>query len=143
MVQIEYAFLADAADAPLGGKLYALGIGIDEIQTQKVPTLVAHMVLVVKFKLNQTECDRDHRVEIQLNNEDGKAIGPVVSRTFNRPRHPLFPTSDVFHQIVMNMHGLTLSRAGAYQFNVSVNGEHRKSVPLRVVVRETGNAPNA
>jgi hypothetical protein len=131
-VEVEYAFLADAADAPPGGKLYALGVGIDQIRTREFPTTHALLAFVVKLKLHPTECDRTHNLEIELWDPDGQRLTPRLSGEFGAARNPEHPTRPVLVQMVLNLFGTTFPRPGEYEFHIIVNHHHLKTVPLYV-----------
>lgn len=55
-MHVEYAFLADAAEAPTTGKLYVLGGGIDELIVPRLPAVHRRLSLVAKLRPDATEC---------------------------------------------------------------------------------------
>lgn len=140
IMQIEYAFLADAAAAP-EGKLYVLGGGFDEIFAENFPAVHPTMTLVVKARLGPTECDRRHEMEVDLWDEDGKSIANF-STHFERPRHPTSPTRDVFVQTVANLVGLPFPHAGTYTFRISIDGAELKVLNLGLSQRPPEALPS-
>lgn len=139
-MQIEYAFLADAAQTA-EGKLYVLGGGIDRITTRKFPTTHPFMTLVIKLKLHPSECGRQHKLDIELWDQDGQRVGPQISGELSRERQPDAPTQPVFFQVVLNVIGAKFDRPGMYEFHILVNGEYLKSVPLELrELQESGSA---
>ncbi len=134
-MEVEFAFLADAAQTSSDGKLYALGAGIDKVFTPGFPVAHSHVSLVVKIKVHPTECDRDHQLEIQLWDPDGKLIGPRLSGQFRASRQAEDATRPGFVNLTLDMVNLEFPRAGAYEFHIILNGEHKKTVPLYLVQR--------
>jgi len=131
-VEVEYAFLADAAQAT-DGKLHVLGAGIDEIRAPDFPCVHPYMSLVVKLELHPSECDRDHGLEIELWDPDGNRIGPQLKGVFSASRDSDHPTRSVFVQMVLNIMGAEFPDPADYAFQVIVNGQHMKEVRLRLV----------
>ena len=131
-MEIEYAFLADAAQVASDNKLYALGAGIDELRVGGFPALQVALSLVVKLRLHPTEADREHRLEIQIWDQDGKQIAPAVGGGFSAQRRDDAPVRPVYVQTVLNIFGLVFQQPGAHEFHVIVNDQHLKAVPLYV-----------
>lgn len=130
-MEVEYAFLADAAVSPPDGKLYVLGGGIDEIRASSFPAIHPYVSLVVKLKLHPTECERQHQLEIELWDSDGHRIGPQVAGAFSAARRPI--PRPTFVQLVLNVVGAQFPRPGAYDFHIVVNDQHLKTVPVFLV----------
>lgn len=129
-MDVEYAFLADAAETPPNGKLYVLGGGFDEIRAPQFPVTHSYLSLVVKLRFHPAECDRLHRLEIELWDPDGQRLGPHLKTEVAAPRRPHAPTRPSHAQIVLNMVGIQFPRPGEYAFHILVNGQHLRSVPL-------------
>jgi hypothetical protein len=129
-MQVEYAFLADAAQTSADNKLYVLGGGIDEIGAPRFPATHPYMSLVVKLQLHPTECGRPHKLEIELWEQDGQRIGGRIEAEFSAERQKKGRSSYV--QMVLNIVGIQFPHSGDYAFQLVVGGEHRKTVPLHL-----------
>ncbi len=140
-VDIEYAFLADAAQTSPDGKLYVLGAGINQIKAVGFPAMHPQMSLVVKLNMHPSECDRAHSTDIELWDEDGSKIGGTMNRPFQVPRRKDFPARNVFFQMILNLIGTEFPRAGTYGFQISVDGRHIKSVPVELIQVEAPSTP--
>ncbi len=127
-MQLEYAFLADSAQVSSDGKLFVLGGGIDRIYSQQFPATHPYMSLVVKIQLHPAECEREHGLEVELWDPDGNPIGGKVAGKFSAPRQPLGRPS--FVQLVMNVLNAEFRGAGDYAFQVVVDGQLLKTLPL-------------
>jgi hypothetical protein len=131
-MEIEFAFLADAAQAPSGSKLYVLGGGIDELAASAFPAIHPQMVLVLKLKVHPTECNRPHKLEVEFWDPDGRRLGPAISGEFAAQRDETNPTRPRFVQLLFNIAGLQLPAPGDYDFHIVVDGQQMKTVPLYV-----------
>lgn len=139
-MEVEYALIADAAQTSPDGKLYVMGGGIDRIFADQYPALHPTMALVVKIRLHPVECDKPHKLAIELWNEDGQQFGPKIEGEFEAKRQPKARSGSV--QMVLNIMGLEFPKEGDYEFHISVNGQYLKSLPL-YVERSTGDATTA
>ena len=127
-MEIEFTFLADAAQASTDGKLHVLGAGIDRLLAGQFPAVHPAITLVLKLRLHAAECDRPHNLEVELWDPDGSAVGVKVEAQFSAAR-PL-AGRPAFTQLVLNMFQLQFERPGDYAFQVLVDGQHFRSVPL-------------
>jgi hypothetical protein len=131
-MEVEFAFLADAAEAPADSKLYVLGGGINEVGAPSFPATHGALALVVKIKLHPTECGRPHQIEIEFWDPDGRLTGPSLSGELFAERDQRHPTRPQYVQLVVNMIGLPLPAPGDYDFHIIVNRQHLKTIPLYV-----------
>src|SRR5438309_1582651 len=80
MPKLEFAFLADAAEAEPGRKFYVLGGGVDSIGAHAFPVVHPHLALLIRVSVHPTEAERAHILEIRLIDSDGgaRALEPGV-----------------------------------------------------------------
>ena len=130
MPKLDFAFLADAAEANLGRKFYVLGGGIDSIGAQTFPVVHPHMSLVVRLLLHPTEAGVDHALDIRLIDSDGGELARV-NASFNA-RGPFQAGREIAIPIVMNMTNTRFERAGDYSVEILIDNNHVKSLPLRL-----------
>lgn len=128
-MDIDLALLADAATVDGAGKLNILGI-FDRLGASTFPAQHPRMALVLRFSAGLDETGA-HEVEIVLRDPDGGEVvrmngdltlGPGPGGHANIIRVP--------H--VLNLDGLVFPKAGAYGFDVKVDGTHQVTVPLMV-----------
>ena len=139
-MQLEYAFLADSAQVSSDGKMFVLGGGIDRIFSKQFPATHPYMSLVVKIQLHPAECEREHGLEVELWDPDGKSIGGKVAATFSAPRQPGGRPSYV--QLVMNVLNAEFRVPGDYAFQIVADGQLLKTLPihLELLPSEQANA---
>lgn len=137
-MEIEYALLADAAQQSSDGKLYVMGGGIGTIGAKTFPTIHPTMSLVLKLQLHPSECDREHRLEVQLWDADGQSIGTGVNGAFNVPRSPEGRLA--YAQMILNILQARFEKPGDYAFHIIVDGQHVKTLPLELQQGNSGGS---
>ena len=109
MPEIEYAFLADAAEVQPGQKFHVLGGGISRLNGPAIPFVHPHISLVVGLRLTSVERDREHDLGFIVTGPDGSevttATGKVVA---HGPADP----SDIVLNIAIDLWNLNLKVAG-------------------------------
>jgi hypothetical protein len=88
------------------------------------------MSLVVKIQLHPAECEREHGLEVELWDPDGTPIGGKVAGKFAAPRQQDGRAS--FVQLVMNVLNAEFRVPGEYAFQVVVDGQLIKTLPIRL-----------
>jgi hypothetical protein len=141
-MRLHFVLLAQAAAAPPDGLLYIHGAGINTVLTQQVP-LAFQGTLVIRLFADRSEAGREVPLEIQVNDEDGRSILPQPVRLpiAAQPvaNHPVGWPIPV--QVVANLTGVQLPKAGEYTIDVLLNNQHVGSEHLRVVVGTQGSPP--
>ncbi len=132
MSRIAFAFLADFALAHPDGKFYVVGGGFDALFGTAFPIVHSQLSLTVKVEFKPTECDRQHVIEVVALNADGVPFMPTWKMDVLPRKNAAEPTVSVGIQVVLNIQGLKLEKAGDYAFSILIDGEERESVPLRV-----------
>ena len=148
-MDVEYALLADSAQV-VQGKLYMLGGGIDQIGAYNFPAVHPFLTLAMAIKVYPAECGREHKLEIEVWDQDGTRIGPHLEAKFSTDRRKDDPMKHSLVQLVLNFAQPKFDRPGDYAFQILLNGEMRKTLPLTLVrltvgqnqVGEQGETPN-
>ncbi len=127
-MEIDLAFLADAATIDPSGKLNILGI-FDRIGVAQFPAQHGRVTLVLRFAAGTSEIG-SHEVHIRMSDPGGAEVlslngemrlaGGPSARDVIRVPH------------ILNLDGLVFTRPGIYNFDVKVDGEHHVSLPLSV-----------
>src|SRR4029079_10180069 len=129
MPEIEFAFLADAAETQPGQKFHVLGGGISRLGGRTVPPRQADRALVLGLLVTAPETDREHEVRFVLLDPDGAevagATGNLVARGHGDGRDTVLTFS-------IDLWNLTFPTPGDYSFRLLVNGNERKRLPLLV-----------
>jgi hypothetical protein len=133
-MRFQFALLANGAAGPPDGLLYVLGGGMNTIWSPQVPT-VFKGALVIRLLADRSEAGRLQQLEIQVNDADGNSIlqqpiqiGITPQLPPQLPRGWAIPC-----QLVADMTGLQLPRAGEYAIAILLNGTHVGSEAFQVV----------
>jgi hypothetical protein len=138
MPDIEYAFLADAAEVQPGSKFHVLGGGVTRLSGPSFPFVHPHLSLVVGLRLTSAERTREHDLGFVVTAPDGvqvaNASGRVISRGPNDP-------GDVVVAIAMDLWNMTLRLAGEHAVRITIDGTERKRLPLVVAGGRDASPP--
>ncbi len=138
MPEIDFAFLADAAETSPGHKFNVLGGGITRIGGPTFPLLHPHLALVVGLLVTAPETRREHELQIVLLGPDGdqvtSATGTLVARGHEDGRDTIVTFS-------VDLWGVRFATPGDYSFRILVNGSERKRLPLVVARVEAPAGP--
>jgi hypothetical protein len=130
MPEVEFAFLADAAETPPGQKFSVLACGDTRIGGPTFPLSQPHIALEICLPVTVPEVGREHEVRIVLLDPDGHEIssaqGGVVAQGAGDGR-------DTFVTFSVDLWSIAFPVAGDYSFRILVNGSERKRLPMEVV----------
>jgi hypothetical protein len=145
MPDIEFAFLADAAETPPGQKFHVLGGGIARLGGRAFPLRHPHIALVMGLLVTAPETEREHEIRFVLLDPDG---GEVAGATGNIVAHGAQDGRDATLTFSIDLWNLTFPAPGDYSFRILVNGSERKRLPLVLLkpakddgVMDTGTKP--
>ena len=93
MPDIDFAFLADAAETVPGQKFHVLGGGIARIGGRKFPLRHPHLALVIGLQVTAPETEREHEIRFVLLDPDG-ARGRRRDRQSRRSKPARRPRRD-------------------------------------------------
>lgn len=133
MPVLDYAVLCDYVRLE-GGLAHVIAAGIDTIYTQDVPA-GQNVGLLIRVSFTRNECGRQHRVEVIFQDEDGERLAQIMGVV--EPEWPEGNPPNWRSSAMLGLNiGVPLPRFGLYAFEVLVNDNHMKTIPLRVVQRE-------
>lgn len=139
MPEIEFAFLADAADAAPGRKFSVIGGGVSRIGGPGFPLRHPHLALVVSLRVTAAEFEREHELAFRLLGPDGSEVAAATS---NLTAHGSNDGGDTTLTFAVDFWNLVLETPGEHSFRILVNGSERKRLPLSVVrASEGGTMP--
>lgn len=130
MPRLDFAFLADAAEAEPGRKFYVLGGGIDSIGAPTFPTVHPHMSLVLRLLVHPMEADRAHSLDIRLIDSDGGELARIGGSFQAHPPEPV--GREIPMNLVLNLVNTRFERSGDYSVEILVDDQHAQSLPLRL-----------
>lgn len=135
MPDIEFAFLADAAETLPGHKFHVLGGGISRIGGRDYPLRHPHLALVVGLLLTSAETGRDHEIRFVLLDPDGVELaggtGSITAAGSGDARDAVVTFS-------VDLWNITFPAPGDYSVRLLVNGSERKRLPLVLLASDDG-----
>ncbi len=132
MPEIDFAFLADAAQTVPGQKFNVLGGGINRIGGSNFPLRQPHLCLVVGLIVTASELGQEHAIRFVLLDPDGGevtgATGSLVAKGSHDGRDNLVTFS-------IDLWNVAFPAPGDYSVRILLNGSERKRLPLQIVRR--------
>ena len=129
-MQITLAVLADYANITAEGKLNIMGV-FDVVRANILPSRQPQMRLVFMIEGTYAERDRPSQIEINMQDPNGRTVFAVSGEfilTGGAPGHPLQS-----HQI-LELIDTTFRTSGVHTFNIFINRELKRQVPLNVLL---------
>ncbi|MFC1901253.1 DUF6941 family protein [Chloroflexota bacterium] len=133
-MDVNFAFIADYADNS-GGKITAVGLGIDTVYAKSVPARHPLMFAVISIKFSITEIGQK-RIGMCLIDQDGHNVIPTLDTIVNVTSPPsgfLYKN----HNIVLAMNMIEFPDYGDYSISWLLEGQEIKSIPLKVSIPPT------
>ncbi len=134
-MRLDWAVLANAAEAPPNGLVYILGAGFDTLVRDQFPTPFGG-VIVLRLQTTRLETERPHKVEVHGTDEDGRPLlaQPIVLNLPARQVPPDYPHGwDLAANIVINLSTVAVSKPGFYNFEILIDDQQVRTLPFRVV----------
>jgi hypothetical protein len=134
MPEIEYAFIADAAQVQPGQKFHVLGGGVTRITGPSLPFIHPHLSLVVGLRLTSIERNREHDLGFVLTAPDGSQVANASGKVV---AHGPAEAEDVVITIAIDLWSLALKTPGEHAVRITIDGSERKRLSLTVA--QVGN----
>jgi hypothetical protein len=141
-MELEYAFLADAAEVS-EGKTFVLGGGVTILWRAQYPAPLG-VVLVAQLTYHRSEADTDHTLRVQVIDADGNPVLPEIQGEM----HVGGPAPGMPANVPLGVPLLVpfppmpvLQRPGAYSVEVILDDRHVKSLSFAVAHPPAQPAP--
>jgi hypothetical protein len=116
MPALDFAFLADAAEAEAGRKFYVLGGGIDQLNAQRFPATHPHFALLMRFLVHPTETEGRHHLDLRLIDEDGGELARIEGTL--EPHGAGQPGRELGVNLVINFQNVRFEHPGDYSIEI-------------------------
>lgn len=123
-----FAFLCDAAQDS-GGKLHALGIGVDILRAASLPAVHPHLSLVVHISYGR-EDEGSHDFSIAVLDADGKNVVAPVDGQMALQLNGEDTAGGA--NLVVDLQNMQFTTYGPHEVSVSVDGRAFVTLPLAV-----------
>ena len=129
MPEIEYAFLADAAQVQPGQKFSVLGGGVSRISGPVLPFIHPHIALVVGLRMGMAERNREYDLAFEIVAPDGSPVSTASGKVVAGGS----PQTDEFTlTIAVDLWNLELRMPGEHTVRISIDGRERKRLDLTI-----------
>jgi len=127
-MNVDFAFLCDSAQEG-GGKVHALGIGLDTITAGQVPATHPLVTVVVQLSYSLTEAG-EKPITVRLIDADGRDVVNAVTGdvTFPPPEGTRANTA----RLIVAFGGVNFTAYGDYAVHVTVSGAEVADLPIAV-----------
>jgi hypothetical protein len=129
MPDIEFAFLADAAQVRPGEKFHVLGGGVSRLASRAFPFRHPHLALVVALSVTAPETGREHEIRFVLLDPDGRELAGAGGTLRAGPSPD---ARDSVLTFAIDLWNVGFERPGDHSFRILVDGSERKRLPLVV-----------
>jgi hypothetical protein len=129
MPEVDFMILCDYV-RPEGGIMHILGGGIDKIDLGTFPA-VHNIGIAIRLTMTRAECGRTHEIELVFQDTDGRRM-VGFSGSFNAIYPDGVPPGWPAHGVIPINMGIPLPAAGMYSFELLIDGNAKKSLPLLV-----------
>lgn len=137
MPDVEFAFLADAAEARPGHKFHVLGGGISRLGGPVFPLRHHHLAVVCGLLVTASELDLDHDLRFVLLGPDGEELSSVQAKIRVSGPHD---GREGIVTFAFDLWNLTFPRPGDYSLRILVDGSEQKRLPILVQRRAASGA---
>jgi hypothetical protein len=127
-MQLDFAFLCDAATEH-GGKLNALGLGIDRLNAGRLPAVHGRLMLVSRFSYGASDVG-SRPFTIRITDADGREVGRTVQGEMNLQLGE--GTTTARANLLVDLVNLEFTTYGPHEVVVLINGDEMVNLPLEV-----------
>ena len=127
-MHVDYAFLCDAATEH-GGKLNALGIGIDRLAAVELPATHPRLTFVARLAFGAEDAG-SRRFSVRVVDADGRAVASPMEGEMHVTLAPQDRATAV--NLLVELLNLEFTNLGPHEVSLAVDGAELVSLPLEV-----------
>jgi hypothetical protein len=127
-MQLDFAFLCDAA-SDAAGKIYALGIGIDRLQVQRLPARHGRLAFVSRVSFDVADAG-DRSFSVRLIDADGRDVIPPVQGEMHIAISGPGPAKA---NLIIDLVNPEFQSHGPHEVTLALDGTALATLPLEVV----------
>jgi hypothetical protein len=133
-MRLDVCWLADAATGTPDGKLFIHGGGITRLSPPQLPWVHPMLALVLRFQIDRDDANQPHEIGLQIVAPDGtQLLSPAPAVAVDPGRPIAVEGEETYLQAVVQLAGLVFASAGIFTFNVSVDADIVRALPVAVV----------
>ena len=132
LVELDFAFLADAADVSMG-KLFVLGGAFDTIHVPAFPAGHPILAVVIRLLLSPMYLDQKHALEILLLDADAKHIASATGELMVPKVARISCQAGSAVILPLRFFNVPFKQEGYHGIEILADGKKMKHIPLRVI----------
>jgi hypothetical protein len=136
-MEVTLATFSDYAVVDQTGKLSIMGI-FDVIGAPRFPAIHPQIFICIRFQFRSIEFKTQHAVRLVLQDPDGRQVVPAFEIPKLEVQSPVGDAPYSYTQVSLGLQGIRLPKPGTYSAEIAVDGIHRASIPLHVVLAGPG-----
>jgi len=137
-MELQFAFLADAATITNDGLFAVIGGGLDVIETQSMPAIKSTLVLVGRVVFKPSEFGKTHVVACEIHGPSGKIPQPPMALEIKPFKHPRDSRRPNWITVCFNYQGVRFLEPGDHYLRLSVKRKILGEVRVEVVSAQRG-----
>ncbi len=112
------------------GLLHILGGGINRLWREKFPAKMG-VTLAILLEIHPTEANRQHTMNIVLQDEDGRRLAEV-NADFQVGRNPesVRRGEQIVMPLAISLQQMTIPSPGAYSVEILLDGQHKRTLTV-------------
>jgi hypothetical protein len=130
-VRVDWATLARYAESS-GGLATLVGAGIDTYYPPDLPAPIV-LPLTVQLRGGQEEMVQPHQISFRILDADLDQVGEEGTLGFQSEPNPNIEEGWEAGVLLTVVSQFVAEREGPYSIEIAIDGEHKKSVPFRVL----------
>src|SRR5438093_4536149 len=120
--------------------IHILGGGITRIHRPFYPAPLG-VSLALRIMVHPTEASREHELTVLLSDEDGNRIAQIEAKFTTTPAPGMAPGEELSVPLPINAQGWPVPHAGAYRFDILVDGNHQADLSLIALLQAPPATP--
>jgi hypothetical protein len=133
-VRVDWATLARYAESA-GGLATLVGAGIDTYYPPELPAPIV-LPLTVQLRGRQDEMVQPHEISFRILDGNLEQVGEEGTLGFQSEPNPNIEEGWEAGVLLTVMSQFVAERPGPYSIEIAVDGEHKKTVPFRVLTAD-------
>lgn len=138
-MRLAFAFLADAAQFTVDGRLWVLGGDLQFIEASDLPVDHPALTLVVKAFIDPDECGQEHIFSVDVEEPSGRIAHLPASEPITPRRSKEHPELPVGIALALNIQQVQFTHFGVFHFRVKLDDQELTSLPLYVMQKKPSN----
>jgi hypothetical protein len=133
-VRVDWAIISRYAETA-DGTATIVGAGIDTFGVQSFPAPIT-LALTIQLRGQQQELAQPHQLSLRILDDELDQLGDEVELSFQTEPNPQLQEGWEAGAMFAAVNQIVVEHAGTFSIEIGIDGEHKKSLPFRVLSQE-------